>query len=136
MCVLIKDLHRPVVHVCANKRLSGTLIEHFHLKRPLEKTPNCQNRHPPTPPHFAMYMQTKDLQRSVGDRYANKGLKGKPTSTFQHSAPAHGVIPSREGPAFAFRIWLYLSLRTLRLCVQRLYLRRFLLFFRSPKTAL
>jgi len=30
---------------------------------------------PPTPPYFAMYMQTKGLRRSVGDRYANKGLK-------------------------------------------------------------
>jgi hypothetical protein len=29
---------------------------------------------PPAPPYFAMYMQLKDLQRSVGDRYANKGL--------------------------------------------------------------
>jgi hypothetical protein len=30
----------------------------------------------PTPPYFAMYMQINDLQRSVGDRYANKGLTG------------------------------------------------------------
>jgi hypothetical protein len=31
--------------------------------------------YPYPPPYFAMYMQIKDLQRSVVDRYANKGLK-------------------------------------------------------------
>jgi hypothetical protein len=123
MCVLINDLAEPVLNFSI-----------LSVRPGIAQT--AKIAHPPTPPHFAMYMQTKDLQRSVGDRYASKGLKGKLTSTFQHSAPAHGVIPSCEGPAFAFRIWFYLSLRTLRLCVQRLYLRRFLLFFRSPKTAL
>src|ERR1700733_9029788 len=33
-----------------------------------------KNPYPPTPPYFAMYMQIKDLQRSVVDRCANKGL--------------------------------------------------------------
>ncbi len=31
---------------------------------------------PPPPPYFAMCMLIKDLQRSVVDRYANKGLSG------------------------------------------------------------
>jgi hypothetical protein len=33
----------------------------------------------PLPPSFAMYMLIKDLQRSVVDRYANKGLSGAET---------------------------------------------------------
>jgi hypothetical protein len=35
---------------------------------------NAKTRIPPPGGYFAMYMQIKGLQRSVGDRYANKGL--------------------------------------------------------------
>jgi hypothetical protein len=35
-----------------------------------------RKRVPPPPTYFAMCMQIKGLQRSVGDRYANKGLSG------------------------------------------------------------
>src|ERR1700678_3511520 len=74
MCVLIKDLRRSVVYVCANKRLTSTSPTHLRKKS-----------YPPTPPYFAMYMQIKHLQRSVGDRYANKGLSGEITSREQRS---------------------------------------------------
>ena len=75
-------------------------------------------------------MQLKDLQRSVADRYANKGLS---VFKFLHP-PANGGIPSC-GFVFADRVrfaaalrrlnrgicfggLFFLSLRALRLCVQ------------------
>jgi hypothetical protein len=51
---------------------------------------------PPTPPYFAMYMQINHLQRSVGDRYANKGLSGNSPSKLQSplSLSWHFALPN------------------------------------------
>jgi hypothetical protein len=38
------------------------------------RTISAKTAYPLPPPYFAMYMLIKDLQRSVVDRYANKGL--------------------------------------------------------------
>src|ERR1700678_3788455 len=106
MCVLIKDLRRSVAYVCANKRLRGSrtvssLSTGGGVLRPRDtsKMPIFAKSRPPTPPYFAMYMQLKDLQRSVGDRYANKGL-----SDFKTARPdTEGVLPSC-GFVFADRV--------------------------------
>jgi hypothetical protein len=94
-------------------------------------TPKIKKSRTPLPPSKAMCVLIKDLQRSVVDVCANKRLSGNRT---QHFNPirrsAYGVIPSSEGPAFAFRIWLCFSLR---LCVESLYVLSFPLFFPIPK---
>jgi hypothetical protein len=46
-----------------------------------------------------MYMQTKDLQRSVGDRYATKGLTRKIGPRRSFSAPFPDPDPSGCGTA-------------------------------------
>ncbi len=94
--------------------------------------PFSQKVVPPIPPHFAMYMQIKDLQRSVGDRYATKGLRSG-TKVAAESSPVYlciktacartasdGISPSNIPPIFS-----------LRLCVQALFC-----LFPPPESAL
>jgi hypothetical protein len=61
---------------------SQSRIVQPNITRPQPLTPHIQTTYPqhlnigapPTPTLFCYVLQLKDLQRSVADRYANKGL--------------------------------------------------------------
>jgi hypothetical protein len=58
-----------------------------------------------------MYMLIKDLQRSAGDRYANKGLSGTDLAKIEIPAASHifqNCPPTCLGTAFgAFPVYLH-----------------------------
>jgi hypothetical protein len=53
------------------------------LSRKILQHRKCKIPYPPPPPYFAMCVLIKDLQRSVVDVYANKGLRKSARATFR-----------------------------------------------------